>query len=66
MWGSLGEEYYVEESEDGDALLELVTTDGNGRVTKYLKNGENLDLGTLDLSFNKEAIGSNSIVITVP
>lgn len=45
-------EYYVEEDANGAGILELVTTDGNGRVTRYVKSGERVLLGQLPVSFN--------------
>lgn len=45
-------EYYVESDLRGSGILELITTDGNGRITRYLKKGETLMLGQLPVSFD--------------
>jgi cytochrome c-type biogenesis protein CcsB len=47
--------YYMEELDEGGvSMLELVTTDGNGRITRYVQDGENIFLGRLPLTFNAD------------
>lgn len=45
-------EYYVESDLRGSGILELVSTDGNGKVTRYLKKGETVMLGQLAFSYD--------------
>lgn len=47
-------EYFVEEDANGVTLLELVTTDGKGRLTRFLEKGSSLSLGTLPVSYNAD------------
>jgi len=48
-------EYFVEESENYDAVIEFVSTDGNGRVTRYLEDGSSIYIGQLSISLNDDA-----------
>ena len=47
-------EYFVVEAENGNEILELVTSNNKGRVTQYLKKGETIFIGQLPISFASE------------
>jgi cytochrome c-type biogenesis protein CcsB len=49
-------EYFIQESPGGIPIMEIVTTEGKGRVTKYLKGGESVFLGQLPITLNADEL----------
>ncbi len=54
---------YVVKEGEGEAMLSLVTTTGNGRENVYVKEGETKDVGFLKVSWN-DATDTNAVRIT--
>jgi len=58
-------EYFIEEDNvNGTEILELVTSNQNGRDTKYLKKGDAIFLGQLPITFSSEETYHTSFKIT--